>query len=150
MNVFAIIKRFKWIALIFVFILIWFVLVDSSDYYPRKTCTLTPGLACLNNFSFAADRDSFYVMIENGIGRDLSIFDISLQGEDTPFHCQYGGTVHITNGESKGLSMECTPFEAKDVKSGRFWFNLTYTYEGGTIPHPIRGEVVLRNNLRLP
>ncbi|HHE36524.1 MAG TPA: hypothetical protein ENL16_01780 [Candidatus Woesearchaeota archaeon] len=110
--------------------------VLSPDRFMPSKCMITGGFSCVE---YKVDSSGVYINVQNNLGVDADIVNITLAGEDPNSACSgTNATGGLDNGEKTGLiTFSCSP-------TGKFKGDITVLYRksGETVTHTTTGSIV--------
>ncbi|MBN2454051.1 DUF4190 domain-containing protein [Candidatus Woesearchaeota archaeon] len=80
----------------------YFGALDPATMLPER-CELQQGLACPD---FMVTSDSVKMVIQNGMGMDITVTGITFEGDDITGACDWTGEVEIKNGKLNAFSAD--------------------------------------------
>lgn len=117
------------VVLIAIGALAYFGVLNPSRFLP-PSCTLMPGLSC---DSFKVTQTTIELNVRNGLGNDLTLFDIGVSG------CTSEGASTLNDGDTGTKSLSACSNGAAGAKF-KGDLNITYTENG--LSHTRTGQIV--------
>ena len=129
------------VVLVAIAALAHFGILNPSRTLP-ESCILIPGLAC-TDFKVDSSTSSIYLTIQNGMGKDLNLFTITIDG--IPGNPCVGDSSNIINslndGAEKTLIINCL---ISPPKNSMFKEDLILDYTINSLPHTKKGKLITK------
>lgn len=132
------------VVLIVIGALAYFGVLDPSKLLPEK-CVFPTGLHCDDYF---VSESSINLSIQNGIGKDIEILNISVDETSKVSLARCGNTLNedgnLSNGQTQTFNLDCTINNTRAGSKYKFDVVLIYRYTGSTFDHTMEGDMFVR------